>query len=67
MTRRRLVVLRHAKAEQGGRDRDRELTRRGHRDATAAGAWLVANDAVPEAVVVSPARRTVQTWEAAAK
>lgn len=67
MTQHRLVLLRHAKAEQGGRDRDRELTRRGHADAAAAGQWLVANGMVPDAVVVSPARRTVQTWEAAAE
>jgi phosphohistidine phosphatase len=63
MTRRRLVLLRHAKAEQGGRDRDRALTKRGRADAAAAGAWLASHDAVPEVAVVSPARRTVQTWE----
>lgn len=60
------MLLRHAKAEQGGRDRDRALTGRGRADATAAGAWLAAHDATPDLVVVSPARRTVQTWEAAA-
>jgi phosphohistidine phosphatase len=64
MTDRRLVLLRHAKAEQGARDRDRALTARGRADATAAGAWLVGIDAVPDLVLVSPARRTVQTWEA---
>lgn len=62
----RLILLRHAKAEQGGRDRDRALTNRGHADAAAAGTWLAANDAVPDVVVVSPSRRTTQTWEAVA-
>ncbi len=58
-----LIVLRHAKAQSDGRDRDaeRELTPRGRRDAAAAGAALPVR---PEVVVCSPARRAVQTWEA---
>jgi phosphohistidine phosphatase len=64
MTTRTLVILRHAKAERpaGLADLDRPLTQRGHADAAAAGAWLVANGYRPDLVVCSPARRTRQTW-----
>ena len=61
---RTLVLLRHAKAEHtmGVDDADRALTERGHRDATAAGTWLVEQDLVPDLVLCSPARRTRETW-----
>jgi phosphohistidine phosphatase len=61
---RHLVVLRHAKSDwpAGVADEDRPLGRRGLRDASAAGRWLVEHDAVPEMVWCSPARRTRQTW-----
>jgi phosphohistidine phosphatase len=60
-----LVLIRHAKAvHDGGADVARELSPRGFRDATAVGQWLVAHDLVPDLVVVSPAARTRQTWEA---
>jgi phosphohistidine phosphatase len=64
MTRRTLVILRHAKAEQSatGRDEDRSLTSRGHADASAAGAWLATGGYLPDAVLCSPSRRTRQTW-----
>jgi phosphohistidine phosphatase len=64
----RLVVMRHAKAGQlpGGPDFERALTGRGHRDAAAAGRWLAGRGLEPDAVLCSPARRTRQTWEAAA-
>ncbi|NUR69747.1 MAG: histidine phosphatase family protein [Hamadaea sp.] len=64
MTARTLVLLRHAKADRptGIADTDRPLTDRGHADAAAAGAWLLASGHVPDLVLCSPARRTRQTW-----
>jgi phosphohistidine phosphatase len=60
--------LRHAKAERpdGLADSDRSLTDRGHADAGAAGAWLLARGHVPDLVLCSPARRTRQTWHSVA-
>jgi phosphohistidine phosphatase len=59
----RLLLIRHAKTEQGSPDETRTLTDRGRRDAAAIGAWLESADALPDAVVVSPATRARQTWE----
>ena len=60
---RRLVVMRHAKAEhQGPTDFERPLTERGHRDAAEAGAWLSASGVVPDHALVSAALRTRETW-----
>ncbi|MEU5903584.1 histidine phosphatase family protein [Micromonospora sp. NPDC047527] len=62
---RTLVLLRHAKAEQGGEgsdDADRPLSVRGEADAEAAGAWLARHDLLPDVVICSTARRTRQTW-----
>jgi phosphohistidine phosphatase len=62
---RTLLLIRHAKAERDGpSDAARALAPRGVRDAQAAGRWLVGHDLVPTHVVVSPARRALQTWEA---
>jgi phosphohistidine phosphatase len=61
---RTLIVMRHAKAEPSApTDFERELTDRGHRDATAAGRWLGAQGILPTHVLVSGATRTRQTWE----
>ncbi|MEV6103204.1 histidine phosphatase family protein [Streptomyces sp. NPDC051940] len=62
--RRRLVVLRHAKSAwpEGVPDPQRPLADRGRRDAPAAGRWLRAAGFRPDLVLVSPARRTRQTW-----
>jgi len=63
---RRLMILRHAKterAEPGERDRDRTLTKRGRADAPAIATYMAHNDLVPDLALVSPARRTQQTWE----
>ncbi|MFL6129392.1 MAG: SixA phosphatase family protein [Mycobacteriales bacterium] len=65
MTTRQLVLVRHAKATQGGGDRDRPLARRGTTEAPAVGRWLAERQIVPDRVVVSPARRARQTWELA--
>ena len=60
---RRLLLVRHAKAADGPVDVDRTLTKPGARHAAAIGAWLAEAELVPDRVLVSPARRTVQTWE----
>jgi len=62
-----LVLMRHAKAEDGAGkpDHDRELIARGRRDAAAAGAWLKEQGLVPDLVICSTAVRTRQTWDAA--
>jgi phosphohistidine phosphatase len=62
---RRLLLVRHAKAAGGAVDADRPLTGQGARDAAAIGTWLAQAGLVPDRVLVSPARRAVQTWERA--
>ena len=65
---RTLVVMRHAKAEQAGpTDFERELADRGRDDAAAAGGWLAARGICPDAVLVSAATRTQQTFTAVAQ
>lgn len=59
-------MVRHAKAGEAARDIDRPLTDRGRRDAAAIGDWLAAQGVVPDRVVVSPARRAMETWTGAA-
>jgi phosphohistidine phosphatase len=63
---RRLVVIRHAQAADGAPDIDRPLTEAGARQAAAIGTWLEQSGLVPGRVVVSPARRAAQTWQAVA-
>lgn len=61
----RLILLRHAKTElwnEGVSDRDRKLVARGHKDAEAIGDELKARGWVPDAALVSTARRTRETW-----
>jgi phosphohistidine phosphatase len=65
---RRLMLLRHAKTETdapSGRDRDRRLDDRGHRDAAQIGDWIAHHPPFPDTVLVSPAVRTKQTWDIA--
>ncbi|MDG4822284.1 histidine phosphatase family protein [Asanoa sp. WMMD1127] len=64
MTERRILLVRHAKADrpEGVADVDRPLTPRGHADAGAVGAWLAHRGYRPELVICSPAKRTRQTW-----
>lgn len=60
---RRLVVMRHAKAEQEGpTDFERPLADRGRRDAAAAGAWMASAGVDPDHALVSAALRTQETW-----
>jgi phosphohistidine phosphatase len=59
---RRLVLLRHAKAEGfAASDHERRLTERGLADAAAAGRWLAEQGLRPDHVLASDARRTQQT------
>jgi len=65
---RRLMLLRHAKTENAapsGRDQDRRLDDRGHRDAAEIGGWIGRHPPFPDSVLVSPATRAHQTWEIA--
>ncbi len=60
---RRLLLMRHAKAEAGGADdHARDLTERGRRDAAETGSWLRDQGLVPTHALVSSAARTTQTW-----
>jgi phosphohistidine phosphatase len=66
-TARRLVVMRHAKAESWGEsDQGRTLEDRGREDAAAAGRWLAERGFVPDHALVSAAVRARETWEAVA-
>ena len=61
---RRLVVMRHAKAEHSAStDHVRALAARGRGDAEAAGRWMRDVGVEPDAALVSDALRTQQTWE----
>lgn len=61
------MVLRHGRAESfAEEDHRRDLTDRGHHDATAAGVWLAEQQLVPTHALVSSALRTRSTWEAVA-
>jgi phosphohistidine phosphatase len=65
---RRLLLLRHAKTENdapSGQDQDRRLDDRGRLDAAAIGSWIGRHPPLPDAVLVSTAVRTRQTWEIA--
>lgn len=63
----RLVLIRHAKAEPADRtllpDRQRQLIERGRRDAERMGLWLRQTFPAIERFLVSPAVRTRQTAE----
>jgi phosphohistidine phosphatase len=64
---RTLVLLRHAKAVRPETvsvpDLERPLAKRGHRDATAAGHWLVSRGLEPDLVLCSTSVRTRETWD----
>src|ERR687889_24611 len=62
---RRLLLIRHARAAGGPVDLERPLTAEGVQQAVALGSWLEHAGLVPDRVLVSPARRAVQTWEQA--
>lgn len=62
---RQLILLRHAKAEPRGpgeADFDRRLAPRGWEDAAIIGRALAADGVTPDLALVSPSRRTTETW-----
>ncbi|HTT46769.1 MAG TPA: histidine phosphatase family protein [Pseudolabrys sp.] len=66
---RRLLLLRHAKAERsepGTKDISRVLIDRGRKDAAKIGAYMAAHALVPDRVILSPSARTQETWKYAA-
>jgi phosphohistidine phosphatase len=64
MSRRTLVLLRHAKSDWSGDEVDslRPLAKRGRRQAPDAGTWLASHLDRIDLVLVSPARRARDTW-----
>lgn len=63
---RRLLLLRHAKAERsapGASDHDRALIERGRKDAAKIGTYMAAHALAPDRVVISTAARCQQTWK----
>lgn len=64
---RRLLLLRHARAEPAGdgSDFDRALTVEGRADARAMGAFMAEREIEPGFAAMSPARRAAKTWELA--
>lgn len=62
---RRLMLLRHAKSNHpaGVTDRDRPLAERGRETAPVMGQYLAEEGLQPDLVLISPAKRTVETWE----
>ena len=64
---RRLLLLRHGKADRhsAGGDRERPLTRRGEDDSRRMGAFLREAGMTPDLAVASNARRAKQTMELA--
>ncbi|HZH50888.1 MAG TPA: histidine phosphatase family protein [Microvirga sp.] len=61
----RLLLLRHAKAAwpPGVHDAERPLAKRGREAAVRMAHYLKDEELVPDLVLVSPARRTLETWE----
>lgn len=63
-TPRRIVLLRHAKADWPDvPDPERPLADRGRMDASAAGQWLAGTGILPHLTLCSPAVRTRETWK----
>jgi phosphohistidine phosphatase len=62
---RRLMLLRHAKSAwpDGTSDSDRPLAARGKEAAPRMGAYLADEQLFPDLALVSPARRTRETWD----
>ena len=67
-TPRRIIVLRHAKADwpNGVDDHERPLADRGRHQAPDAGRWLADSGINPDFVLCSTALRTRETWKLAA-
>jgi phosphohistidine phosphatase len=62
----RLILMRHAKSDwshPGLTDHDRPLNRRGQKSARLLGDWLRARGHLPDEILCSTARRTVETLQ----
>jgi phosphohistidine phosphatase len=59
-----LILWRHAEAEEGGNDLARELTAKGHKQATRVAEWLLQRLPPRFELIASPAVRAQQTAEA---
>ncbi|RDJ09642.1 SixA phosphatase family protein [Rhizobium grahamii] len=68
-TKRRLLLLRHAKSAwpENVPDHDRPLAGRGEKAAPLIGRYLAREKLIPDLVLVSSARRTQETWGLLAK
>nr|NIS40507.1 histidine phosphatase family protein [Desulfuromonadales bacterium] len=67
LSKRRLVLLRHASAEgrpAGMDDRDRRLTAKGRGELATTSRHLRALNFSPDRVIISDARRALETWDA---
>jgi phosphohistidine phosphatase len=65
---RRLILLRHGKAEIAGLtggDLDRPLAQKGRVEAAQTASWLFGAGFTPDRVVMSPSLRTTSTWDCA--
>lgn len=62
---RRLILLRHAKSDwpEGIADPERPLAPRGRQAAPRIGRYLALEGLIPGRILVSPARRTRETWD----
>lgn len=56
-----LYLLRHAKADNGLNDRERDITAKGRRQAESMGQWMFEKGIVPDRIVSSPAKRAKST------
>ena len=63
MNKRDLLVLRHGKSDwpPGVPDKERPLKKRGKKNATRMGLWLVEQDLLPDVILSSPAKRALAT------
>jgi phosphohistidine phosphatase len=65
---REIILLRHAHADKGDagtEDAERPLSAQGNAEARDAGHWLREHHALPATILCSPARRALQTLDAA--
>lgn len=64
----RFLIMRHAKSSWGDpdlRDHDRPLNKRGRAAATDMGTWIADQGLVPNAALLSSAKRVAETWQRA--
>jgi len=69
-TMKRLLLMRHGQSgweSEDQNDFDRVLSAQGQKDCKTMVSWMLANQAVPDAVLLSNAVRTTQTWDIVSK